>query len=232
VPRTDALEPASRERIVRAAIEIADAEGLAAVSMRRVAALLGVSPMALYRHVPGKDELVHGMAEAVFEEQAFPEPAPAGWRARLELAARIQWAIYRRHPWVVQVVSFTRPLLAPSAMAHTEWALRALDGLGLDIATMLHASITLTGYVQGTALYGLLETEAERETGVSREQWWAARDPALAKLLASGRFPMLSRLAPEPELQDLDAVFEFGLKRLLDGFDRWLGAGRTLEAAP
>jgi DNA-binding transcriptional regulator YhcF (GntR family) len=232
--RAEPLEPASRERIVRAAVGIADAEGLPAVSMRRVAAQLGVSPMALYRHVPGKDELLLRMAEAVFEEETFPEPAPPGWRARLELAARMQWEIYRRHLWVVQVVSFTRPLLAPGAMAHTEWALRALDGLGFDIATMLHASITLTGYVQGTALYRLLETEAERETGISREQWWAARDPALAELLASGRFPMLARLASEPDLQDLDAVFEFGLRRMLDGFEALFDRDRPppLEAAP
>jgi AcrR family transcriptional regulator len=141
----------TRERILHAAIAIADAEGLTAVSMRRLAAELGVGVMSLYRHVPGKDQLVLLMADAVFGEARPPQPPPPGWRAQLELIARLQWAAARRHPWIARVVSLTRPTPAPNAMAYTEGALRAVDGLGLAPSTMLYVAITLAGHVQATA---------------------------------------------------------------------------------
>gem|GEM_PF-395543 len=205
-------------RIVRAAVEIADAEGLAALSLRRVAANLDAATMALYRHVAGKDELVQLMAEAAFAEAALPEPPPPGWRARLELIARAQWAIHRRHPWLVQVMSLTRPKPAPEAMAHTEWALRAVDGLGLDPATMLYVHLTTFGYVRGIAVNFELEAAAEQDSGLTDEQWLRSQGSALHSLLASGSYPMMSRLAAQPGFAfDLDAMFEFGLRRVLDG---------------
>ena len=221
VSRRRSGEPAQEltvGRIVRAAVEIADAEGLAALSLRRVAANLDAATMALYRHVAGKDELVQLMAEAAFAEAALPEPPPPGWRARLELIARAQWAIHRRHPWLVQVMSLTRPKPAPEAMAHTEWALRAVDGLGLDPATMLYVHLTTFGYVRGIAVNFELEAAAEQDSGLTDEQWLRSQGSALHSLLASGSYPMMSRLAAQPGFAfDLDAMFEFGLRRVLDG---------------
>ena len=220
-PRRRAREPEREltvERIVHAAVEIADAEGLAALSLRRVATDLDVATMTLYRHVAGKDDLVLLMAEAAFAEAVLPEPPPPGWRARLELIARAQWAIHRRHPWLVQVLSLTRPKPAPNAMAHTEWALRAVDGLGLDPVTMLYVHLTTFGYVRGIAVNFELEAEAEQQTGITGEQWMESQGSALSTILASGSFPMMSRLAAQPDFDfDLDAMFEFGLQRVLDG---------------
>ncbi|WP_233160550.1 TetR/AcrR family transcriptional regulator [Actinophytocola xanthii] len=91
-------EDLTRTRIVRAAIDTADTEGLAVLSMRGVAARLGVAAMSLYRHVAGKDELVMLMADAAFGERGYPAKPPAGWRARLELGGRTLWSLFRKHP--------------------------------------------------------------------------------------------------------------------------------------
>jgi FAD/FMN-containing dehydrogenase len=165
--------------------------------------------------VQGKDELVRLMTDAAFGEEALPEDAPPGWRARLELAARLQWAIYRRHPWLAPVMSFTRPVLAYNTMAQTEWVMRAVAGLGFDSSDMLHIAITLAGYVRGTAASLEGEAEAEQETGITDEQWMESMDPAMTAIMASGAFPLLSGVPPRS--LDLDTLFEFGLKRLLDG---------------
>lgn len=208
----------TQERILHTAIGIADTEGLPALSMRRVAAELGVATMSLYRHLQSKDELVLLMADAVFGEAKFPEPPPPGWRAQLELLARKQWGICRRHPWIARVISLTRPTPAPNGIAHTEWAMRAVDGLGLDPTTMLYVAITIAGYVQATAVNLESEVEAEQDTGITSEEWRQSQAMTLATVLASGRFPMLSGIASQPDLSlDLDRLFEFGLELLLDG---------------
>jgi len=217
-PTPAAEQELTPERIIHAAIAIADTEGLTALSMRRVAAELGVGAMSLYRHVPGKDRLVLLMADAVFGEAQLPEPPPPGWRAQLELIARAQWAVSCRHPWIARVVSLTRPTPAPNAMAYTERALRAVDGLGLDPSTMLYVAITIAGYVQATAVNLESEVEAEQDTGVTRDEWMHAQVDAVTPILASGRFPMLAGVAMRPDFHlDLDTLFEFGLKLLLDG---------------
>ncbi|MEQ4299827.1 winged helix-turn-helix transcriptional regulator [Plantactinospora sp. B6F1] len=210
----------SLDRIVRVAVGLADAYGLATLSMRRVAAALDAGVMSLYRYVPGKAELVDLMVESVFGEIDYPEPGPAGWRARIELHARLEWAMYQRHPWVLPIVAGTgRPPLGSNVLASVEWVLGAVDGFGLEPATMLQVYLTVSDYVQGAARYVQAEAEEERRTGVSSEQWWAAETPTLTRLLGTGRFPRLSRLigqvgaAPGTVRQD----FEFGLARVLDG---------------
>ncbi|HZN75844.1 MAG TPA: TetR/AcrR family transcriptional regulator C-terminal domain-containing protein [Micromonosporaceae bacterium] len=218
----------SRERIVRAAIEVADAEGLSAVSMRRVAAELGVATMSLYRHVPGKDELVMLMADVAYGEAPPPEPAPDGWRARLEGLARLQWALFRRHPWLARVISLTRPMPVLNGMAHTEYTMRAIDGLGLDRATMMRVAITLAGHLQAIAMNLESEVEAEQDTGMTSDEWMAATYPDDGGVMASGRFPLLASLAQEPDADlGLDDLFEGGLTLLLDGI-----AALVARAAP
>ncbi|MHA6624660.1 GntR family transcriptional regulator [Pseudonocardia sichuanensis] len=203
-------------RIVATGLAVADAEGLEAASMRRIAAELGVAPMSLYRYLAGREELEHLLVRAVFRAHPLPEPGPAGWRAKLELACRVQWRAYRRHPWLPELVSLTRPLLLPEAMAHTEWTLKALARLDLSPAERAREVITLASLVRGLAASATAETRAERETGQANDQWWVALDDEVRGLMASGHYPQLASV-PERAVQDLDALLEHAMARHLDG---------------
>ncbi len=116
----------SREEVVRTAIAIADAEGLAALSMRRIATDLGVSTMALYRYIGGKEALVLQMVDTAVGDFPFPAEKPGNWRAGIETAARLQWAAYRRHLWLASAVSIGRPQVSRNLLPHTDAVLRAV----------------------------------------------------------------------------------------------------------
>ena len=224
---------ATRERVIESAIAIADAEGVAAVSLRRIAVNLNVSTMSLYRGIASKDDLLTGMMDTLMGEEAWPATPPPGWRAQLEYIAHRQWRGYQNHPWLAQIVSLTRPQLAPNAMRHTEWALRAIDGCGLDATTRLYIVLTLFGHVRGAATGLESEQQAERDTGIDIEEWMRVHDARFAPVIQSGRFPHLAKLDNNADVDfDLDALFEFGLTRLLDGFAALIEGrprGRTLD---
>jgi AcrR family transcriptional regulator len=215
----------SRDRVVRTAIALADAEGLGELSMRRIAAALGVATMSLYRHVRGKDDLVLHMIDVAIGEEPFPAHPPEGWRARLELAARLQWRGFRRHPWLAPVMSITRPQLAPNALRHTEWNLRALDGSGLAFADRMYVNILLFAYVRGVASALEAETQAQRDTGLTSEEWMETQDGALRSMLTPGALATFHRMSADEGFDfDLDSLFQFGLERLLDGLEAFLAA--------
>ncbi len=214
----------TRAQVVRTALALVDREGLAGLSMRRIATELGVATMSLYRHVRSKDELVKLMVDAVFAVHAPPEPPPPGWRAQLDTVARLQWDIYRRHPWLAHVMSFVRPPLAPHAMAHTEWTMRAFDGLGLPVQTVFVAAVSLANFVRGTAVNFEPEAQAEQDTGLTEDQWMQTQEAEFRRVLGSGRFPVMTRAVTTPGFEfDLDEVFEFGLHRMLDGLASVIG---------
>ncbi|MFJ6480874.1 MULTISPECIES: TetR/AcrR family transcriptional regulator C-terminal domain-containing protein [unclassified Streptomyces] len=222
-PAPDTEPELTLERIVRAAVEIADAEGLAALSMRGVAARLGVAAMSTYRYVPSKEDLVLLMADAAYGE-AHPADAYAGapedWRARIEAGGRTLWQLYRKHPWLARVGSLTRPLLVPNLLVHGEWMLSALDGRGLDPTTLFDIHVLLYSHVHGLAVHLELEADAEATTGQSEDQWMDSRAPVLQELMDSGRFPTFAKVVRSFEdgydLR-LDALFDLGLGALLDG---------------
>ena len=211
--------PIDQRRIVRAAITLADAEGRAAVSMRRVAAELGVGTMSLYRHVPDKDELLRLMADAAFAETPLPEPSRRSWRRSLETLARRHWATYQRHPWLapIALTSLADPPVLPTGMAHVEWQLAVLDRLGLPRRTALHIAVSLNGYVGGMALSRSLEHEYTRETGLTARQRQDTDRAEIDALMATGCFPHLAATVASDLSLDLDQLFEFGLQRHLDG---------------
>ncbi|MFD5462445.1 TetR/AcrR family transcriptional regulator C-terminal domain-containing protein [Kitasatospora sp. NPDC127059] len=209
-----------RERIVAAAVRVADAEGLAALSMRRVATELGVATMSLYRHVPGKDELLRLMMDKVFGDQPIPEGPVPDWRTGLEEVSRLQWRIYRTHPWLASTMSFTRPVLAPDAALHTERAMAALVGTGLSGEEMAQTSVSLAAYTCGLAVHFEREAQAEQDSGLSADEWMDRLDDEdHDRLMADPeRFPMFDALNRGPEIDlSLEALFEFGLARMLDG---------------
>jgi AcrR family transcriptional regulator len=187
----------TRERIVAAAIRVADAEGLAQLSMRRIATELGAAPMSLYRHVNGKDELLVSMMDSVLGETPLPARPP----------------------------SITRPQLIPNGMRHTEWALRALDGLGLTIQEMMHVHTTLFSHVRGLALNLEAEAQAEQDSGLTSDEWMQTQEHGFRVIAGTGDFPLLNRLVNSEMELDLDQLFEFGLGLLLDGLEQHL-AGR------
>ncbi|MFF9146915.1 TetR/AcrR family transcriptional regulator C-terminal domain-containing protein [Streptomyces sp. NPDC014861] len=210
----------SLDRIVRTAVEIADAEGLTALSMRGVAARLDVAPMSTYRYVPSKEELVLHMADAAFGEESYPADAPEDWRSRVELGARTMWRLYRKHAWLAQLGSLSRPLLVPRLLVHGEWILAALDGHGLAPTRLFDIHVLIYSHVQGLAVHLEREAHAEAATGQSEEQWMDSRAPDLRALSGSGRFPTFTKVVGGFEDGydlDLDALFELGLRALLDG---------------
>ncbi|MFB7463649.1 GntR family transcriptional regulator [Streptomyces sp. NPDC056224] len=234
-PAADPEQELSLDRIVRTAIEIADTEGIAALSMRGVAARLGVAPMSIYRYVPSKEDLVLHMADAAFGEESYPPGAPEEWRPRIELGARTMWKLYRKHPWLAQLGSLTRPLLAPGLMVHGEWMLGALDGHGLDPTTLFDIHVLLYSHVQSLAVHLEMEAQAEAATGQSEDQWMDSRAPALRNLVDSGRFPVFSKVVGSFEHGydlRLDALFECGLGALLDGLTPVIEGPRSGGTAP
>ncbi|MFR9787492.1 TetR/AcrR family transcriptional regulator C-terminal domain-containing protein [Streptomyces sp. MB22_4] len=212
-------------RIVTAAVAVADAEGLAAVSMRRVAAGLGVATMSLYRHVTDKDDLLTRMMDTVVAEDPLPAEPPEDWRAAIELACRRLWEQFRRHPWLAPALSVTRPQMVISALPYSEWMLSVLHSRGVDLHTAFTAHLMLLNYARGIAVNLESEREAEAYSGLDSEQWMDAQEPEFLEILATGRFPALSRLATAGYDLDLDALFEFGLRRLLDGLAVFLDHG-------
>ncbi|MEU0094184.1 TetR/AcrR family transcriptional regulator C-terminal domain-containing protein [Kribbella sp. NPDC006257] len=218
------VEELSQESVVRVAIELADADGLPALSMRRIAAELGVSTMALYRYVGGKDALILQMVETAIGDFPFPAKRPSDWRAAIEQAARLQWAAYRRHLWLASAVTLNRPQYLPKLAMHTDAVLRAVAGLDVDASTAMYAAITVFGYVRGVALNLEPEAQAEQDTGVTADEWAALQADRLADLIRTGGLAGFQALADFDFDYDLDQLFDFGLKVLLDGLAVTLGA--------
>ncbi len=216
----------SVDRIARAAIALADADGLQALSMRRVADALGVGTMSLYTHVPGKAELLDVMLDMALGETERPEDSPGPWRARLEQVARENWALFRRHPWILQVAT-ARPPLGPNLLAKYDYELRALDGIGLSDHEMDRALSLVLNFVAGAARWAVDAAGVASETGVTDAQWWDAYAPLLTRMVDFDRYPLGSRVGSaageaNQAASDPEGDFEFGIQRVLDGIEAYV----------
>ncbi|REE95283.1 TetR/AcrR family transcriptional regulator [Thermomonospora umbrina] len=207
--------------IAEAAIEVADAEGLAALSMRRVAEQLGVSPMSLYTYVPGKAELLDIMLDTVQGEAPLLDELPGDWRARVEHWARESLASHHRHPWVLQVAT-TRPPMGPNELTWAESAMRALGETGLPPREIVAVVGSLDDYVRGAARRAVDAAQAERRIGTTEEQHYRDRAPLLERLITADRFPTMHRFHHAGVFDDPLDAFEFGLRRLLDGIEAFI----------
>lgn len=206
-------------RIVRAAMDVADHDGLQAVSMRRVATELDVGTATLYTYVPGRTELLALMLDTVAGYSTLPHTFPGDWRARFEAWAHEDWEIFSRHPWTVELVS-NRLLPGPNMFAWQDSALRVLADTGLSEAEKVASIQTLDSYVRGT-VWSTAEVgdRAGEGADVSDADWLARRNVALAKLVDFSRYPaLLQALGAGVDLQGAQ-TFELGLARILDGIE-------------
>lgn len=214
----------TRLRVIDTAIAIADAEGIAGLSMRAVAGRLGVATMTPYRHVASKDELILAMADRVLGDLDSSGWVADGWRHTLEQAVRALWVVHRGHPWLAHIGPLTRPLLVPNLMAYSDAVLRALEGRGLDAAAMLDVNVLLYSHVQGLAIQIEREAQAESATGLTDQQWLDRQETALGAVTDSGDYPTFTRVIASlgPNGYDLrvDTLFELGLTSILDGLSK------------
>ncbi|SCF10016.1 TetR/AcrR family transcriptional regulator [Micromonospora saelicesensis] len=220
-PTSRSAGPAlSVDRIVRVAIDIADAEGLDALTMRRVGEALGVGTMSVYTYVPGKAELVAVMIDTAYGE--MPRPVVEGdWRTRLERIARDNLALYQRHPWMLRAET-TRPVLGPHLMAKYDYELGAIVDIGLTDVEVDAVLTLVLGHVKSAARAASEVVDLERETGMTDGQWWQSHAPWLETFLKPGAYPTASRVGTAAGQQHGAAygpeyAFEFGLQRVLDG---------------
>ncbi|MDN3263278.1 TetR/AcrR family transcriptional regulator [Streptomyces sp. CSDS2] len=199
------------DRIARAGIEIADSEGLADVSMQRVAAQLGVTKMALYRYVPGKAELVALMVDAAIGPYPTAKARRGGWREQLEEWARQLLTVFRQHSWALDATVGPR-IMGPGELSWLEHAVSVLDGTGLSGAERMDAAVLLVGHVRGI-------TQQARAAGPA-DNPEAQLGVILGNLMhAHGeRFPALTAaLASAAQSDEQDQAWDFGLQRILDG---------------
>lgn len=209
------------DEVVAAAIALADAEGLEAVTVRRLAQELGKAPMTLYTYVPGKSELTALMLDFLFGGMQRQRLDGSDWRSRLEVVARENYLLYREHPWAASV-SPSRPPLGPGQCAKYEHELRALEGLGLDPVGMDDVLAYLLGFVRTAARDAALADAERASSSMSDQEWWAVNGPLLERVLDPERFPTAVRVGQAAgeahgAAYDAEHAFEFGLARLLDG---------------
>ncbi|MDQ0324242.1 AcrR family transcriptional regulator [Rhodopseudomonas julia] len=210
--------PLSRDRIVRAALALADAEGLAAVSLRKIAALLGSSPMRLYGYIDTKEELLDLLVDAVYGEMIAEGPLEGGWQDALRTMAHRTREAVHRHAWLTELLS-GRPHQGPNAMVYNEASLAALSSQrGFeDIAVTLQTLKTVNAYVVGALQDEASERHAIQASGMTKEEWQLATYPYLERMLATGRFPNIARIVKEVEHPSPAEEFERGLQIILDG---------------
>lgn len=213
-PRRGRRPTFSREAITAAAVALADAEGLDAVTMRRVASQVGAGAMSLYSYAPDKETLLELMIDHVSGELSTADDRTGDWRTDLKAIAHLQRAHMLRHPWLPTALS-ARRTPGPNTLAFLERALAALRPTGLDGAAKLEVFAQLTGFVAGHVAHEIAQTAAagspDRAAAEARYLTAVAADghhPELAEALAAPGRP----LTPE-------ATFTRFLNRLVDGLD-------------
>lgn len=211
----------SLDAIVARAVEVADAEGLDAVSMRRLSSDLGVGTMSLYRHVPGKGELLDLMIDHVNAMPEGPPPTDLGWRAHLERCARGSYRNYLQHAWLLQVDQ-SRPLLGPNALAGLEVFLGGLADVALTDQQKMMVIVSIDALVTGLARQEVQGSRAQERTGISDEEFWTAQSPVLERAMSTDAYPVMASLSMEAFAGSWEDTFDLGLTALLDGLERRL----------
>jgi AcrR family transcriptional regulator len=219
------LEGASRrvrrevDRIVDAAIDVADTEGLDALSMRRLAKELDTGTTSLYRYVTDKDELLELMVDAVNADVEFPDELRSDWRRAFEATARGARLQMLDHPWLAAQIA-SRPSIGPNTLRMADAVLGVAASMAPDLASAAAIVGTLLRYVHGAVAAELAELEIQRRTGMTEDEWRESIAPYVRTVLEAGRHPSFRAVAIEARDLTAEEQFEFGLQRLLDGFER------------
>lgn len=208
------------DAVVRAATDVADADGIGALTMTRVAERLDVTTMAIYRYVPRKEDLVDLM-----NDHALGPPPPSGggtWRVELARWARASLSRFQSRPWLLETATRRVPI-GPNWLGWLDAGLRALERSGLPSHEMISAVMLVDGHVRATA--------ALSSGPAATEKW--ARDFArvLASVIGDPRYPALTQVATEKGFSrtptSAESPFEFGLERILDGLEARASGGRS-----
>ncbi len=211
---TDAQRSAlSRDRIVARAIAIADAEGIDAVSMRRIASDLGATPMALYNHVASKDELINGIAAHLLQEIDVSSLDPTDWAKSIKIGYTEFRRVLLRHPNLCPVLQ-RKSELSPAALRPIELAMSIFQGAGFTPAEALKAHWTLSGFVMGHVLWQLTNPLLDGEDGTSSLDALVLHH---RRNLSDDEFPCLLAALPAMESYDMDEAWEWGIDAIIEG---------------
>ena len=204
----------NRDRVLRAAVALADTGGIESLTMRKLGVELGVEAMSLYRHVANKDALLDGMIDSVFGEIELPT-GETDWRTAMRQRAISARKVMARHPWAIGLME-SRTTPGPATLRHHDAMIGTLRHAGFSIAMAAHANSALDSYIYGFALQ---EVSLPFDTG---DETAEIAQMIMARF-ASGEYPHLTEMAVEHVMQpgyDYGNEFEFGLDLILDGLDR------------
>jgi AcrR family transcriptional regulator len=205
-----------RAAIAATAVRLADAEGLDALTMRRVAETLGMGTMSLYNYVPAKEHLAQLMIDQISGEYAYPPAPPPDNRPAIADLARQARDITRRHPWLPRLLHRPPPP-GPNGLRYLDYFLGLLAGSRLDTSAKMEVIALISGFA---VMYGGMQAALAEEragTGVSADQQAAAEVSAFARAVGSGRYPNLAAALTLPgPVRNEDGVFESCLARLID----------------
>lgn len=215
---TDSNEPRrtlNRERVLRAAAELADERGIDAVTMRELGRKLGVEAASLYNHVTGKDDVLDGLVELAVSE--IDVPTGVHWKEAMRREARSTRALFERHPWSAALID-SRARTGPNSLSRVDRVLGVLIGAGFSPIDAANATLLVSSYVYGFERQRPTPTATEGPVGTEEAR-------RILSALPDGAYPNAARVAMEyaRTLFDLDAAFDFGLDLILDGLERSLG---------
>jgi AcrR family transcriptional regulator len=217
-PRTKPRAALNRERVLRAALVLADDGGIDGLTMRRLGERLQVEAMSLYNHIAGKDDILDGIVDLVFSEIDVPSNI-ADWKTAMRQRAISARDVLMRHPWATSLMqSRTKP--GPATLRHHDSVISSLRKAGFSIALAAHAFSVMDGYIYGFALQQVnLPSHTSAESAELAEN--------ILRELPAHEYPYLAEMIVEHALKpgyDYAQEFEFGLELILDGLEGRRGA--------
>lgn len=223
------------KQIVEAAINIADKDGLSAVSMSRVATSLGFTPMSLYRYVPSKDDLLLLMQDAVCDIPIPPEKKGADWRENMREYVKACIKVFRNHPWFGDIPISGVPM-TPNNLQVVDWVLRDLRSLPLNDYEKMSIVLLLSSYARAS---GMLQRDMDRaiQSGTGQDEFSGRTySAALKQLVTPERFPYLHKVVASGVYTEENTSennvgddFDFGLERILDGIEHYLASKKESD---